>query len=63
MLTQDAVKFYKGKSKLAAALKISPAAVSQWGQRVPILRQFELQALTGGKLKVASSRPSAPLAA
>ena len=55
MLTKDAVEFFDGKSKLAAALKISPAAVSQWGPRIPMLRQFELQAITEGKLKIATT--------
>ncbi|WP_295482107.1 Cro/CI family transcriptional regulator [uncultured Pseudomonas sp.] len=52
MLTKDAVAFFKGKSKLAAALGISPAAVSQWGEFVPGLRQYQLRALTGGALAV-----------
>lgn len=52
MLTKDAVLFFKGKSKLAAVLKVSPAAVSQWGDVVPQLRQFQLQCLSGGQLKV-----------
>lgn len=54
MLTKDAVTFFKGKSKLAAALNISPAAVSQWGMYVPLLRQYQLQSLSGGALKVSS---------
>jgi hypothetical protein len=52
MLTEDAVNYFKGKSRLAKALQITPAAVSQWGAHVPKLRQFELQALTLGKLRV-----------
>ena len=52
MLTKDAVAYFKGKSKLAAVLKISPAAVSQWGDEVPQLRQYQLQALSGGVLKI-----------
>lgn len=56
MLTTDAVTFFRGKAKVAAALGISPAAVSQWGDFVPQLRQFQLHALSGGKLK-----PSKPM--
>lgn len=52
MLTKDAVTFFKGKSKVAAVLGISPAAVSQWGEHVPQLRQYQLQSLSGGILKV-----------
>jgi len=54
MLTNEAVKFFNGKSRLAKALSISPAAVSQWGLHVPKLRQFELEALTAGRLRVDS---------
>ncbi|MDP9526133.1 MULTISPECIES: Cro/CI family transcriptional regulator [Pseudomonas] len=63
MLTEDAVTFFKSKSKLAAALGISPAAVSQWGVRVPQLRQYQLQTLSGGELKVSSTKQDAALAA
>jgi hypothetical protein len=52
MLTSDAVKHFKGKAKLANALQISPAAVSQWGDFVPLLRQFQLNILSGGSLKI-----------
>jgi hypothetical protein len=50
MLTADAVKFFRGKSNLAVALGISPAAVSQWGEKVPKSRQFQLQVLSNGVL-------------
>ena len=52
MLTKDAVRYFKGKSRVAAALGISPAAVSQWGEYVPHLRQYQLQSLSAGALKV-----------
>lgn len=52
MLTKDAVIYFKGKSRVAAALGISAAAVSQWGEHVPQLRQYQLQSLSGGVLKV-----------
>ena len=52
MLTKDAVAYFKGKKKLAEALRISPAAVSQWGVCVPLLRQYQLQSLSGGALAV-----------
>jgi hypothetical protein len=50
MLTEDAVKYFKGKSKLAHALGISPAAISQWGEYVPKLRQYQLQLMSDGAL-------------
>lgn len=51
MYTKDAVTYFKGKARLAAALHITPSAVSQWGTRIPMLRQYELQVITAGKLK------------
>lgn len=56
MLTSDAVKHFKGKAKLANALQISPAAVSQWGDFVPLLRQFQLNILSGGSLKIRQTK-------
>ena len=56
MFTKDAVTYFKGKSRIAEVLGISPAAVSQWGDCVPQLRQYQLQSLSGGVLKV-RSRP------
>lgn len=52
MLTRDAVQLFGGKSKLAQALGISAAAVSQWGRFPPVLRQYQLHALSGGRLLV-----------
>jgi DNA-binding transcriptional regulator YdaS (Cro superfamily) len=63
MITEDAVLYFKGKSKLAKALSISPAAVSQWGAKVPKLRQFELERLTQGRLRAASSEQLESVAA
>jgi len=48
----DAIRYYGTQRKLADALGISQAAVSKWPDRVPKLRQYELERLTGGKLKV-----------
>ena len=62
MLTSEAVAYFKGKKKLAEALGISPAAVSQWGEVVPELRQYQLQRVTGGFLK-ASGKPFSAAAA
>ncbi|QYJ79408.1 Cro/CI family transcriptional regulator [Shewanella acanthi] len=52
MKTCDAVEYFKGKSKLAKALGINPASVSQWGEDVPALRAYQLEHLTNGHLKV-----------
>ncbi|ACK45286.1 conserved hypothetical protein [Shewanella baltica OS223] len=52
MKTQLAVEHFKGKSKLANALGINPASVSQWGEDVPELRAYQIERLTDGALKV-----------
>ncbi len=51
MTTQDAIAHYGTQLELARALGLSPAAVCQWGEYPPRLRQLELQDLTGGQLK------------
>ena len=51
MTTKEAIKHYKGVKKLAMALDIWPTAISKWGKEPPMLRQFELERLTEGKLK------------
>ncbi|MDT3273992.1 Cro/CI family transcriptional regulator [Shewanella sp. SP2S2-4] len=52
MKTYVAVEHFKGKSKLAKALGINPASVSQWGEDVPELRAYQIERLTDGALKV-----------
>lgn len=54
MTTADAVSHFGTTAKLAAALRIKPQAVYQWGQEPPMGRQFEIQTITKGKLKAAS---------
>jgi len=52
MTTQDAIDYYGGKKiDIAKALRISPAAVTMWGDKIPLLRQYQLEKLTNGKLK------------
>lgn len=52
MKTEDAIKHFGGKKiELARALKISPSAVTMWGDDVPLLRQYQLERITDGALK------------
>lgn len=51
MKKTEVLNHFKGVSKVAEALGISPGAVSQWPESVPALRQLQLQAITGGALK------------
>jgi len=40
------------KYRLAHLLGIKPQSMQLWGERVPDLRQFQLEELSGGELKV-----------
>jgi len=50
MKKSEAVAFYGTQAALAKALRVKPAAVSQWIE-IPPRRQYELEDLTGGVLK------------
>jgi DNA-binding transcriptional regulator YdaS (Cro superfamily) len=52
MTTKEAAEFFGNASKLAEALNISRSAVSKWGDVPPALRQYQLQALSDGKLQI-----------
>ena len=56
MRTTDAVKHFGTQVELAKALGITEGAVSQWGESPPVLRQYQIQALTKGKLKAAPKK-------
>lgn len=43
MKTTDAIKIFGNAAKLAAALGIRRAAVSQWGDDVPPLRAYQIK--------------------
>ncbi len=45
MSKEEAIKRAGGKSALARMLGISPAAISQWGEDVPIMRIWQLKTL------------------
>ena len=59
MKTSDAAAFFGSKKKLADVLLINPSAVTQWGEFVPESRQYQLQVLTKGKLKVSEKQSAA----
>jgi len=59
MKTSDAAAFFGSKKKLADVLLINPSAVTQWGELVPESRQYQLQVLTKGKLKVSEKQSAA----
>ena len=51
MKTKQAADYFGSKKKLAAALNISPSAITMWGEEVPELRQYQIEQLTKGKVK------------
>lgn len=51
---QDAIDYFGSVAALAEALDISPEAIYQWRENVPLGRDFQLQVLTKGKLKARS---------
>ena len=56
MKTKQAAEFFGSKKKLAAALGISPSAVTMWGEEVPELRQYQIERITKGKVKRATDK-------
>lgn len=57
MQTIDAVQHYGSKAAVARILGLTRQAVSHWGDQPPMLAQYRLEELSGGKLK----RAVAPL--
>ena len=59
MKTLDAIEHFGSRQKLAAALGISREATYGFGEYVPLLRQYQLQVITAGRL-VASHKDQSP---
>lgn len=57
MKKADVISYYGSQVELADALGISEAAVSQWGDSVPQGRAYQIEVMTGGKLKADPSQP------
>lgn len=56
MKTSDALNHFGGsRRKLAEKLGISYMAVYLWGEKVPELRAYQIECLTGGDLKANSA--------
>jgi DNA-binding transcriptional regulator YdaS (Cro superfamily) len=61
MKKKDAIDHFGGANKLAQALGCKPQAISQWRDFVPAGRAYQIEVLTGGKLKADScSTPQQP---
>lgn len=56
MTTDEAVKHFGSQQALARAIGCKQPAISQWGERPPMLRQYQIQLLTDGAL-MADAQP------
>jgi|26BtaG_2_1085354.scaffolds.fasta_scaffold67583_2 DNA-binding transcriptional regulator YdaS (Cro superfamily) len=59
MQKADVIDYFGGVSSAAKALGITSNAVSQWGESVPPLRQYQIERITRGKLKADVAKHSA----
>lgn len=51
MTSKDVLDYFETQAAIAKALGITQSAVSQWDDRPPMLRQYQIQVLTQGKLR------------
>lgn len=51
MTYDDVIGHFRTQTRLAAALGITQATVSSWGRVVPDRYQYQIEVITGGKLK------------
>lgn len=54
MKKKDVIAHFGSVGAVADALKIKGSAVSQWGEKVPVRRAYELERITSGALRVES---------
>lgn len=58
MRKQDVISYFGGVTKTAIALGINKATVSCWGEAIPKGRAYQIEVLTGGKLKAEPVQPA-----
>lgn len=56
MLKADVIDYFGGVGSAAKALGITSNAVSQWDDAVPLLRQYQIERVTSGKLKADATK-------
>jgi DNA-binding transcriptional regulator YdaS (Cro superfamily) len=54
----DVLSYFGGVDKTAKALGITHVAVSRWGETIPQGRAYQIEVLTGGKLKADPITPT-----
>ena len=52
MTTYEAIAFFGSRKKMAEVLNIWPHGTYRWGDYPPRLRQFEIERISKGELKV-----------
>jgi len=60
MTRSEAIRFFGSQAALAKSLGIGRASVNNWGEQIPLGRQYQLEVLTGGALKADRHPPVAP---
>jgi len=61
MYKADVIEYFGSQRKVAAALKISHAAVSKWPGVIPELRASQIEKITKGALKAEMPYPTNPV--
>lgn len=56
MRKADVIDYFGGVGSTAKALGITSNAVSQWDDTVPLLRQYQIERATSGKLKADATK-------
>lgn len=51
MKTDEAIKFFGDRKKMAEVLGIWPHGTYRWGDSPPMLRQYQIERISEGKLK------------
>jgi|SanBayMetagenome_1026888.scaffolds.fasta_scaffold39325_2 hypothetical protein len=51
MLKEDVLRYFGGVAATARALNLAQPSITQWPEPLPVLRQLQVEALTGGALK------------
>lgn len=53
MKLQAVINHWGSKTNVAKALGLHKSAITNWGDKVPQARQYQIEILTNGKLKAA----------
>ncbi|MBL4831293.1 MAG: Cro/Cl family transcriptional regulator [Aliivibrio sp.] len=51
MRKEEAVKYFGSVTELSKKLNVTTQSISQWGEKIPLRRAFEIERITNGALK------------